>query len=91
MDTPKWQLWLLARVPRPVAILLIMLETTLEVLFPWIVVGIFFFVLGILGTLFGAALPIGIIVLGGALLCLLAAYTSIDGKLPKREKKDDDQ
>jgi hypothetical protein len=90
-DTPRWQLWLLARLPRPLALgIMLLLVSIVSLLVALLMMGGFILLVMLLK-------PIGITAMGVlAALFVLAfvaglriIYTDLNQQLPAREKKKD--
>lgn len=94
-DTPKWQLWLLARLPRPLALIGIMLGNFAVEVVPGLLLGIafvastafwgfiglrYFFHVWAVFAIFGFALP-------ALCLWMYREYRKLDQDTPRREKK----
>lgn len=94
--TPQWKLNLLARWPRPIAVLLIMLEDRVRFIIPYAVAAVLFsciflatgFFVVRFGLVFTLRFAIVVVVVGALLYGLTKKYLEIERSLPKREKKD---
>lgn len=97
-DTPKWQLWLLARLPRPLALMGIMLGNVGIRVFPglttviafgastaaWAYIGLrYYFDVWAAFAIFGFALP-------AIVMWMYEEYRKLDRYTPRREKKTGD-
>jgi hypothetical protein len=97
-DDDARELWLLARLPRSVAVLTTMLihgvidHISNLILLTWVVgIGLAFWMFGLSGAVVFIALTLGTVFLLLAYDSWTKYYEKIDSELPKREKKQDEE
>jgi amino acid transporter len=91
-DTPRWQLWLLARLPRPLAVMLMIVITGMVSLLGALVLIFLFILLVMLGKPIGVT-PFGILAvltLVPIVVTVRCMYRDFNQQLPAREKKKGD-
>jgi hypothetical protein len=93
-DTPRWQLWLLARLPRPLAVMLMIVITGMVSLLGALLL-IFLFILVVILVKPAGVTPFGVLAvltLVPIVVTIRLMYRDFNQQLPVREKKkgDDD-
>jgi hypothetical protein len=91
-DTPRWQLWLLAHLPRPLAVMLMITIGGILCLLGALLMLLIFFLLVVVGKPFGVSATVIFIILMLAFVgvVLWGMYVEFNQQLPAREKKKGD-